>query len=250
MILEHLNNVGCETIWIVGHMGTMPLVKKRAGEFITDPIIVEDNQRYVSYKKQIPIYYVPIHPIDKNRRDCLGWSVLYGANVAYGTSKIISNWTRPDIFYCSFPYSLHNIKDIKSIRNDLLNRKKISLSYDNKTVKDNMHINFSFDKKDFINCRDKVKRRDIQGTERYKTTARNYDLETVFSPLDNNERLMLDLPWHYDASTWENYKSFLSSDKSDILKKSYYCVSREKKERYLENVEKSRRELQQDEPVS
>ena len=99
--------VGCDTIWLVCHDDMQPLIKKRLGDFVEDPVYI--NRKYDSgfpseRRKKIPIYYVPIHPNDRDRRDCLAWSVLYGANSAYYIGKNISKWATPDKYYAAFPY--------------------------------------------------------------------------------------------------------------------------------------------------
>ena len=89
---------GCETIWIVCHKETQPLVRHQVGEYVQDPVWYGRmyDRLPSEVRKIIPIYYVPIHPRDRFKRDCLGWSVLYGANVAYWTSKQMSSWVIPD----------------------------------------------------------------------------------------------------------------------------------------------------------
>jgi hypothetical protein len=42
-------------------------------------------------RKEIPIYYIPIHPKDRDRRDSYGWSVLYGAYSAWRVHTIYQN---------------------------------------------------------------------------------------------------------------------------------------------------------------
>ena len=46
---------GCETIWVVGHKGTTPLLRKRLQDFILDPTLVGLKMPYRNLKK-IPIY--------------------------------------------------------------------------------------------------------------------------------------------------------------------------------------------------
>ena len=39
--------------------------------------------------KETSIYYVPIHPKDRDKRDCLAWSVIYGSLRAFHISKTV-----------------------------------------------------------------------------------------------------------------------------------------------------------------
>ena len=75
---------GCETIWIVCNKDIQPLVKYRIGDYAEDPAYVSRkfavNPR--DHKKEVPIFYVPVHPNDRFRRDCLGSSTyLFSMNM-------------------------------------------------------------------------------------------------------------------------------------------------------------------------
>ena len=70
---------GCSTIWIVANDDLAPLVKKHIGEWVYDPVYFWDNyinNHIVQRRTHIPIYYVPILPKDRDRRDSYGWSCL------------------------------------------------------------------------------------------------------------------------------------------------------------------------------
>lgn len=100
---------GCDTIWIVGHLGTQPLVRKRLGEMIYDPLKMYSGKE-LFFKRhdadlkniEIQIYYVPIHPKDKNKKDSLAYSVLYGADTAIKVCSNISIWAEPKCFFVHF----------------------------------------------------------------------------------------------------------------------------------------------------
>ena len=99
---------GCETIWIVCNNDIQPLIRHRIGEVVQDPIwygrILAAHPE--DYRRPIPIYYVPIHPKDRDRIDCHAWSILFGALTAYWISKQMSKWVTPDKYYVSFPYGI------------------------------------------------------------------------------------------------------------------------------------------------
>jgi len=87
--------VGCESIWIVCHKEMQSLIRHRLGDWISDPATSPGVKAHFvkfpsQHTKYIPIYYVPIHPKDRDKRDCLSWSVVYGAMRAFSLSKIIS----------------------------------------------------------------------------------------------------------------------------------------------------------------
>ena len=89
---------GCETIWIVCHNDMQPLIRYRLGDYVQDPLWTNKVRLQMPQEgeRPIPIHYVPIHPKDRDKRDCLGWSVLYGALTAYWLSRTISQWVSPD----------------------------------------------------------------------------------------------------------------------------------------------------------
>lgn len=240
--------VGCETIWVVAHAGTMPLVKKRLGDFIIDPE-VEKPHRYFAIR-EVPIYYVPIHPKDRDRRDCLGWSVMYGAKIAYGTSDFLSKWVAPELFYCSFPYSLNSVNEARVIRTRLFNKQRILFTHNGKSVKDDIHLNFSFNAKDYFKCRDILRKRDIDTWNKKKIRTKNYNLAEVFKGLDEEDTEKVELSWHYDINSWDNYRNYLSSEQAKSINKPFKFFSKNKKARYIDYVQQtSREDLQQSESL-
>ena len=75
---------GCNTIWIVANDDLAPIVRAIVGDWVYDPVYYSSYSKFSSEeRKEIPIYYIPIHPKDCDRRDSYGWSVLYGAYSAW-----------------------------------------------------------------------------------------------------------------------------------------------------------------------
>lgn len=208
---------GCESIWVVGHLGTQPLVRKRAGESIFDPKYFSTNPLTFNMNREISIYYVPIHPKDRQKRDCLGWSTIYGAQSSYRVCNFISKWTAPEKFFVSFPYGISPDGPIEDNRTLISSKKNVLFSYGGKTVKDNLHIPFTFDIEDFFRCRDILKKR--QTDDWSNNGARFYDLSTVFKGLDTSLSSVIDLPWYHEISGWEGYKNYLASEQSKLIVK-------------------------------
>ncbi len=191
---------GCETVWVVGHLGTQPLLRKRVGDTIIDPITL--NTKYQDKTlREVSVYYVPIHPKDRSKRDCLGWSVLYGADSAFRISRFISKWIAPERFFCSFPYGIVSDESLRENRLLLSGKEKIIYSYQNKTVKDNLHLPFTFEAEDYFRCRDIVKHK--QAEEWGEASSRFYDLKTVFKGLAIEQASMIKLPWFHDYEWWD-----------------------------------------------
>ena len=67
-------------------------------------------------RKEIPIYYVPIHPKDRDRRDSYGWGALYGILAAWKVAYKISKWLLPDKYYITFPMSAYDIYNLREYR--------------------------------------------------------------------------------------------------------------------------------------
>ena len=79
---------GCNTIWIIANNDLAPIVRKTIGDWVYDPVYYERKftKFYSDHRREVPIYYVPIHPKDRLRRDSYGWSILHGVNTAYAVS--------------------------------------------------------------------------------------------------------------------------------------------------------------------
>ena len=71
MAIEHAVQecamAGCETIWVVCHNDTQPLIRHRLGEWILDPAARTTGLFAGDQERRIPIFYVPIHPKDRHK---------------------------------------------------------------------------------------------------------------------------------------------------------------------------------------
>ena len=221
---------GCETIWIVCHRNTQSLIRHRVGDWIEDPSFMRSMDRFPSEsRREIPIYYIPIHPKDQDKRDCLGWSALYGALSAYYIAKKISKWVIPDRYYISFPYGIFNIKEIRKFRKKISNRNNFYLSYDGKTIKDGYYLSFTFSGEDFIRFRRELRKEAttslFKGTmeklpieERY--SARYFSLDKVFkSAIIEDTDVVVELDWFYNIGCWDDYCKLIGSEHRELIKK-------------------------------
>lgn len=236
---------GCETVWVVGHRGSQPLIRKRIGDIIIDPVGLSINPSSYKRVKEVSIYYVPIHPKDRAKRDSLGWSVLYGADSAFRISRFISKWIAPERFFCSFPYGLTSDESLRNNRLLLSSSNKVIYTYNGKTVKDNLHLPFTFDAADFFRCRDIVIHKQAEEWG-YNISTRNYDLATVFKGIDISSSQMVELPWFYDISSWDGYKKYISSQESVIFTKPVNLFKGIKRGIY-KNEQNNRKDIQSSE---
>lgn len=235
---------GCESIWIVCHREMQPLIRHRIGDWIVDPVWTAANRRKFSFfgggkqhEKTIPIFYVPIHPKDRDKRDCLAWSVIYGSMRAFSVSKIISKWTVPDKYYVSFPYGVHSVRSIRKHRKAISDqKKKFYISHKGKTVKDGEYLSFTFDVEDWKNFRRIIRsegtgiyepgsyfddeEKTLKGNklppeERY--SARHFPLEKVFGQLDTTGHTIMETDRYFNIGSWENYCTYMADEYSKYV---------------------------------
>jgi hypothetical protein len=224
---------GCESIWVISHVGTQPLLRKRLGDYITDPVSLKTIDP-LNKRRDISIFYVPIHPKDRDKRDCLSWSVLYGADSCFRIAAFLSKWILPDKFYCAFPYGVLPDDIIYSSRSFLSKRKNVFFSYEGKTVRDGLHISFTFNANDYKKCRDIIKHQTLTEWDSdlpisRKTFSKFYTIQQVFSCLDTGNSSVIETDWFYDISTWDSYRKFMASDRIIEKQKNVFLSLKRKK---------------------
>jgi hypothetical protein len=228
---------GCETIWIVANDDLAPIVRKRVGEWTYDPLYYSRSyERFPrQVRKEIPIYYVPVHPKDRDRRDSYGWSVLYGIFCAWWVGVKISKWMVPQKYFISFPMNAYNIyflRDNRKLISDI--HKNFFMTDMGKTVKDNIPLPFTMFGDDYIQCRRWVNK---QTTKQYcspppgekypskklpfheRWSARNFDFSEVFEKLEEEDAHHFETEWFYDISTWDGYVDYISS--GNLIRKPF-----------------------------
>lgn len=229
---------GCKTIWIVSSKEVQPLLRHRIGDWVQDPVWMDKGGDKNYYKnkdkvKEIPIFYVPIHPKDRHKKN-LGWSALYGIHRANTISKDLSRWTRPGMYYVAFPYGVYNPEILKDYRERLSSEELFYLKYDNKTIRDGEYLGFSITNEEYEKYRESFL---DKKTEIWKPTTKKFSLLTIKNtagkieknriPSDIYEEMGLDsvfscgtmrdesaadLPWYYNISSWKTYVEFMSSE--------------------------------------
>ena len=201
--------------------------KTQVGRLYSRPSLLRNMDTHPSMsRKPIPIFYVPIHPKHRDKIDCFGWSVIYGALSIFKIAVKMSKWLVPGRYYVSFPYSVYDPKVVRPYRKEISSPKGFCLSSDGKTIRDGAKLGFTFDKNDFINYRRVIRK---QGTGLYKTpevgayprerhppgmrhTARFFPLEKVFADTDVENSRVVELPWSYSLDNWDEYVKYMSSE--------------------------------------
>lgn len=234
---------GCETIWVVCNDDMQPLIKHRMGDYLEDPYYL-DKSNFVKFgsehRKQIPIFYTPIHPKDRDRRDSYGWSALHGALTAFIVSAKISKWVIPSRYYISFPYGVHDPSIVFKDRKLISSADPFFLSFKGKTVKDGKYLSFTMNDKEYAdyvynlksNCTGGDK--ELESQERW--SSRFFSLDKIFKSGIIEKSNIKEVEWHYPIDSWEGYSNFMKSEHSLSLqrpsdkmfkKSNYYGVCRE-----------------------
>lgn len=216
---------GCETIWIICDDDMQPLIRYRLGDYVNDPVWVyrHFDKEKGDKKKLIPIQYVPIHPRDKNKRDCYGWSILYGAKTADKVSRAISTWLRPDRFYVSFPYGVYPHWYPRPHRDKISKRqnKKVLYRFEGKTIMDGEYLGFTFNHEDLVQFIEEVRkkstglfesdqRKRLPLEERY--SYRFFTLDQIFDTMNTENVTYVDLEKYHKIDTWDLYTEYIATE--------------------------------------
>lgn len=215
---------GSETIWVVCHMNSQKLIRDRLGDWVYDPVSLKRGPLSSYEEKPIPIFYVPIHPKDRDKRDCLGWSVLYGALSAYHISRKLSKWVIPDKYYAAFPYGVYDPDILRTHRKKISSKERFTLTWGGRTVKDGEYLGFTFDAEDFKACRKHVRDeslnyRDHNGEilpleKRY--SARNFSLDKVFEKVIIDIRTAVPADDYHRVDSWSAYREYMRTNNNLI----------------------------------
>ena len=217
---------GCNTIWIICNDDVTPLIRYQIGEKIQDPVYnyrhFERNKNDV--KRPIRIYYVPIAIRDINKRDNIAWAAIHGSKVADKVLGAVSNFTRPDKFYISWPYG-YNAPWLLREHRKTITEGNFALTYNNENVQDNLYLGFTLTM-DQINqlisevnekstglWKDPETRKEKYSLEE-RFSYRNFNLKQVFDTIDFSSYKKAEVESYSPIDCWENYCNFLSKNNS------------------------------------
>ena len=215
---------GCDTIWLVCPKDIQPLIRYRLGDYVVDPQIYFKNAKFGNFPKvkEIPIYYVPTHPKDAGRRNCLSWSIITGAHNAYVVSRKISRWVTPDKYFVSFPYGMFTPYYMVEHRAKIRSERSFHVSYNQQTFRDGLYLPFTFSAEDYLITRKRFRTNEVRGSDKdlkhitrdKAYTGRFFTHDFVFADVSTENLFDVEIPWYYDVSNWENLKNWFSSENS------------------------------------
>jgi len=225
---------GCDTIWIICNDDISPLVRKKIGDFVGDPVWA--YRKFDKFpndsKRQIPVYYIPVHPKDRDKRDCLAWSVIHGSLSIFKIADEISRWVIPNKYYVSFPYGYFPAWQLREHRGSISSSKNIYLTSNGKSMKDNFYTSFTFGKDEFIEFRRVIR----TGTGRWKPgvdyreyqalpieerwSARFFEVEKVFEPFKTEEATEIKIDNYWNIGSWQEYKQFMVGNVDKEIKRT------------------------------
>ena len=235
---------GCKTIWIICNDDIQPLIRYRLGDMVEDPVW---SYRYMDpqpgkSKKAIPIFYVPIHPKDRDKRDCLAWSVIHGALTSLKVSSQLSKWVSPDKYYVSFPYGVFPVEELREHRKLISSKNNFYVIVDNKSVADDYYCSFTFGKDEFIRYRKNIR---SKGTGMYTTekvdsrgiprsylpleerySARFFNLSDVFEICSPEGANLFTPSAFYNVASWEEYRAYMALPETKALKRPWAGLMR------------------------
>ena len=223
--------VGCDVVWIVSDMEFQPLVKEIVGSWILDPLQMnrENRIRETFEHRRIPVYYLPIHSKDRERRDCLSWSILYGANVANTFARRISLKMETDKFWVSFPHGVYDPEPLRIFRegkgNKFLQNNNIALTHQGNSVINGTQLGFSLTKEQ-VDERTKNFRKmevghqfvDENGSRRKRPvsesfTGRFFSLDKVFENVYSGDNFhKVEVEQYHQIDKFQGYRELMGSN--------------------------------------
>ena len=217
---------GCETIWVICDDDTQPLIKERLGDYILDPSSVKRSgfAKYPSeHRRDIPIFYTPIHPKNRDKRDSLIWAAMHGALSAFVVSSKISKWLVPSKYYVCFPYGVYDPSVVYNYRKIISSNKSVLLASDGHSAKSGDYMSFSFDSEQYKQCVYEAKKRCTGGSKMLPVSERwsskDCSIKDMLQPIGKKGLAIIDVEWYYAIDSWEKYHDYLSSPESRMIKK-------------------------------
>jgi len=218
---------GCKSIWIVANDNLAPIIRKKIGDWVFDPIWNHRKFDPIPYesKRRIPVFYVPVPLKNRNKIDCLSWSVIHGALTAFKVTSSLTKWATPSRYYVSFPQSYMDPFQIREHRRTIHSAKNIYMTSNGFGVKDGMFTSFTFDKNDWLEFRRVIRTgtgvkvpgspamsNEVLPVEE-RWSARWFGVDKVFAPLKLEEAEIIPVTNFFNIRSWEEYTDFIAASR-------------------------------------
>ena len=166
--------------------------------------------------------------------------MLHGALTAYHISGQMSKWIIPDRFFVAFPSGVYDPSVLRKHRKQISSNKGFFLSSGGQTIRDGLPLSFTFDGEDFKRYRADVRKKGTGGFyapapgEKYPSkrlpkekrySARYFSLDIVFASAIIDEAKVVETPWFYPLTNWEQYRYYLASSEAETIEKPEYLFS-------------------------
>ncbi len=226
---------GCETIWLCVDDDIEPLIRKRIGDYVFDPVWVHRNfakkdHRFFPKDEQkiIPIYYVPFETAERQRLDSYGWGVVTAARMAMHVCSRLSRWLAPDMFYASFPSGLYSFTFLRTHRREISSTTNFSVFSSGKSYAHGAPLGFTFSPEDLKSIIQDVRKKTSRSYEtigegEYKLlpkseqwNAKNFSIAEIFEAIKDNEQNKVEIDEYSEINTWDSYRSFLGGEKTRL----------------------------------
>jgi hypothetical protein len=210
---------GCNTIWLLLHRESQPILRRKIGEWVYDPKYVWVNQESSFFhKREVPIYYVPIKAKHRGRRDSQAWSSLHGAETAKYTCSKLSKWAAPTKYFVVSPYGVIDDDTARACRDRLQSSENIYIANGTANFKNDNHLPFSFTEDELKTCI-------TWNREIYEYDDSRRPWSEVMQPIDLSKYSRVDAKWAYNISDWAGYRQFMSSEHNMECERPKYLVS-------------------------
>jgi hypothetical protein len=217
---------GCETIWVVCNDDIQPLLKHRVGDYVVDPSSVSQASftRFPKDGKRIvPVFYTPVHPKDRDRRDSLIWNAMHGMLSAFVTSSKISRWVVPSRYYVCFPYGVYDPSQLQKHRKLLSGPNRVVLTHeDRSTLNEEIYLGFSMSPEDYKNCVHQAKKsctgndKSLPIDERWSSKGIGIK-DMMQGCLATAGTVEVRVDWYFPIDNWANYQYYISSGKASEI---------------------------------
>lgn len=228
---------GCRTIWLCVDSDVEPIIRKRIGDYVEDPVYIwrkyewktdpETGQedRPTDFKKYIPVYYVPTLPKERGKIDSYGWGLITSARAAIAVGSQIGEMLQPTRFYAAFPYGVYDPGLVRAHRPAIASG-PFALRHAGETFKDGKHLGFTLEPEDIraavADIRSRSTRQFISNEElkpgesvigkpatrlpfAEAYSASRFELAEVVESVPIKNYTIADLEEYEDIRTWEGY---------------------------------------------